>query len=143
MADPSSTEHKNVLKLSKKSPDVPDFRKINQYQVAILSLKTKLKEAKDIDDLTILSNKIIELEKEILVEKTSGHKKLEKEREEIRQKIDKIQRQLMAAQHDLERVNNSIELKTTGYKKVLEKKIEALSEEYSHLLSEQESMSLE
>lgn len=143
MVDPSSSEHKNVLKLSKKSPDTPDFRKINQYQVAILSLKTKLKEAKDIDDLTILSNKIIELEKEILVEKTSGHKKLEKEREEIRQKIDKIQRQLLAAQHDLERVNNSIELKTTGYKKVLEKKIEALSEEYSHLLSEQESMSVE
>ena len=52
--------------------DKPCFDRINRHNVAITSLKNQLKQASSIDELTVLAGKIIELEQQIVVEKTAG-----------------------------------------------------------------------
>lgn len=116
--------------------DQPSFEKINKYNVAIQSLKNQLKQASSLDELTILAGKIIELEQQIVIEKSTGYKQLEKERKDIEQKIDKIRRELHRAEADLSRINNTLDFKINGYKKTLQAKIDSLGEEYNLLASD-------
>jgi len=114
--------------------DIPSFEKINRYNVAIQSLKNQLRQSQSIEELTSIASKIIELEQQIVVEKTSGYKKLEKEKKDIEAKIDKIRRELVRSEQDLARIGNSLDLKLSGYRKILQGKIESLSQEYETLL---------
>jgi len=112
----------------------PRFERINKYSVTIASLKNQLRIADNIDELNILAGKIIELEQQIIIERSAGYKKLEREKKEIEDKIDKIKRELRRAENDLDRVGNAIDFKINGYKKSLQVKIDSLSEEYNSLV---------
>jgi predicted nucleic acid-binding Zn-ribbon protein len=107
------------------------FEVINKYNVAIISLRNQLKNASSIDELTILASKIIDLEQQILVEKSTGYKQLEQEKKKVENKIDKLTRELKQAENDLYRIDNNIDLKLNGYRSALQAKIEGLTEDYN------------
>jgi septal ring factor EnvC (AmiA/AmiB activator) len=111
----------------------PNFEKINKYNVTIMSLKNQLKASTNIDELTMIAGKIIELEHQIIVEKTAGYKSLEKERKEIENKIDKIRRELKRAEDELARVDGTLDFKLNGYRIALQNRIEVLSDEYNEI----------
>ena len=111
----------------------PRFELINKYNVAISSLKNQLKQAEGIDQLTQVATKIIDLEQKILVEKAMGYKEIEEEKKKIADKVDKLRRELRAAENELTRVDNSLDLKVNGYKKALQIKIDNLSQEYMNI----------
>jgi chromosome segregation ATPase len=117
------------------SVDKPSFDRINRFNVAIVSLKNQLKLSTNIDELTILASKIIELEQQIIVEKTAGYKKLEKEKKEIEDRIDKIKRELKRAEDDLQRIGNNLDLKVNGLRKTLQIRIDSLNTEYDSLVN--------
>lgn len=123
-------------KLDKKNKDQPRFDKINKFNVAIASLKNKLKSADNIDELTFIASKIINLEQQIVIEKTNGYKELEKRKKEISDKIDKIRRELKRAEDDLQHIDNSLDLKVNGLKRSLQLRIDSLNEEYNVLSKE-------
>lgn len=110
--------------------DLPSFDAINKHNVAIQSLRNRLKAAKGIDELTNLAARIIELENKILTEKTVGYKKLEVEKKVIETRISKLSRELNKATLDLSRVDNSLDYKLNGYKQKLQTRIDSLNEEY-------------
>lgn len=112
------------------------FEVINRYNVAIASLRNQLKQASGIDELTILAGKIIDLEQQILVEKTAGYKELEKEKNQVESKIDKTKRELRRLEDDLQKIDNKIDLKVNVYRKALQAKIEDLSEEYTGIVDQ-------
>jgi DNA gyrase/topoisomerase IV subunit A len=114
--------------LSKK--ELPRFDNINKYNVTIKSLRNKLKSAKGIDELTDIASKIIELENQILTEKTNGYKRLEHEKKQVEKKINKLQRVLTAETNNLQRIDDSLEFKLNGYRKKLQMRIDSLSDEY-------------
>jgi predicted nucleic acid-binding Zn-ribbon protein len=107
------------------------FDVINRYNVSIASLKNQIKQATGIDELTVLAGKIIDLEQQILVEKTAGYKELEKEKSVVEDKIDRIKRELRRLEGDLQHIDNKIDLKVNVYRRVLLNKIDTLSEEYT------------
>jgi hypothetical protein len=111
----------------------PRFELINKYNVAISSLKNQLKQAEGIDQLIQVATKIIDLEQKILVEKAMGYKEIEEEKKKIADKVDKLRRELRAAENELTRVDNSLDLKVNGYKKALQIKIDNLSQEYMNI----------
>lgn len=111
----------------------PRFEIINKYNVAILSLRNQLKQAKGIDELTQIASKIVDLEQQILVEKTVGYKELEGEKKKIETKIDKLRRELKWAENDLDRIDNTIDVKLNGYRKALQYKIENLTSDYTNI----------
>ncbi len=127
-----STKTSNKSNTSKKS-SAPDFSKINRFNVSITSLKNKLKTCNNIDELTHLASKIVELEHNIMIEKTTGYKQLEKEKKQVQQRIDKIQRTLRTAEHELQRIGNNLDLKLNRYRATLQTKIDALQTEYKNL----------
>ncbi len=110
--------------------DLPKFDTINKHNVSIRSLRNKLRSAKGIDELTNLAARIIELENQILTEKTTGYKQLEAEKKSIELRIDKLNRELTNATRDLHRVGNSLDFKLNGYKKKLQNRIDSLNNEY-------------
>lgn len=112
------------------------FDTINRYNVAIISLRNQLKQAAGIDELTILAGKIIDLEQQILVEKTAGYKELEKEKVQVESKIDKMRRELRFLENDLQRIDNKIDLKVNVYRTALQGRIENLSTEYSTIVKQ-------
>lgn len=111
----------------------PNFSAINVYNVAIVSLKNKLKSVTDIDELIVVSKKIIELEKKIFAERSAVYKDLEKKKQQIEQRIAKINKALEAAQDELKRITISIDVRVNSYKKSLETRIETLSKEFAEL----------
>jgi hypothetical protein len=113
--------------------DNPRFEVINKYNVAILSLRNQLKQASGIDELTQIASKIIDLEHQILAEKSAGYKELEDEKKKIESKVDKLKRELKRAEGDLGRIDNSIDVKLNGYRKALQSKIENLTQEYTNI----------
>jgi septal ring factor EnvC (AmiA/AmiB activator) len=113
------------------SVDSCSFEKINKFNVAIMSLKNQLRSSNNIDELTLVASKIIDLEHQIVIEKTTGYKQLEEEKKTIEYKIDKIRRDLKNAENDLHRVGNNIDLKLVGYKNALQMKIDLLNDEYN------------
>lgn len=113
--------------------DNPRFEIINKYNVAIASLRNQLKQASGIDELTQIASKIIDLEHQILVEKSAGYKELEDEKKKIESKVDKLKRELKRAEDDLGRIDNSIDVKLNGYRKALQSKIENLTQEYTNI----------
>jgi predicted nuclease with TOPRIM domain len=115
--------------------DNPRFDVINRYNVAILSLRNQLKQANGIDELTAIAGKIIELEQQILVEKSAGYAQLEEEKKKVEGKVDKLRRELKRAEDDLNRIDNSMDLKVNGYRKALQTKIDLLNEEYNDIMS--------
>ena len=112
----------------------PRFETINKYNVAIQSLRNKLKSANGIDELTNIAAKIIELENQILIEKSNGYKQLTDEKKIIEKRVDKLQRDLNQAIDDLQRIGNSLDFKLNGYKKKLQDRIDSLNDEYNSLL---------
>lgn len=109
------------------------FEVINKYNVAIMSLKNQLKNASSIDELTILASRIINLEQQILVEKSTGYKELEQEKKKVETKIDKLTRELKQAENDLNRIDNNIDLKLNGYRSALQAKIEGLTNDFNNM----------
>lgn len=116
------------------------FDVINRYNVAIISLRNQLKQATGVDELTLIASKIIELEQQILAEKTAGYKELEKEKSRVESKIDKIRRELRRLEEDLHSIDNRIDLKVNVYKKAIENKIDNLSEEYTSIVDQMHQM---
>lgn len=112
----------------------PRFDIINKYNITILSLRNKLKNAEGIDELTDIASKIIELEQAIMREKTVGYRRLEDEKKKIKNKIGKLQRELDTAMMELDQLDSKIDHKMNGYKTGLEKKIESLAAEYNGLV---------
>lgn len=109
----------------------PNFELINKYTVQITSLKNQLRLSTDIDELTIIADRIIELENQIIAEKASGVKILEKEKKNTLERIDKIHRELRKAEEELQRIDQTMEFRLTKYKETLESKIESLSKQYN------------
>jgi predicted nuclease with TOPRIM domain len=118
----------------------PQFEKINKINISINSLKNKLKSSKGIDELTDIAGQIIELEKQIIAEKTTGYKKLEKDKKLVESKIDKIQRELKQAKEELNRLDNNLIIKVDRYKNTLQKKIEILNIEYNQILENSDTI---
>lgn len=122
--------------------DNPRFDVINRYNVAIASLRNQLKTATGIDELTSIASKIIDLEQQILIEKTAGYKQLEKEQKEISNKVDKLRRELRRAEEELDLVDNKIDHKINGYRKALQIKIDSLNEDYNVIVENMEALDL-
>ncbi len=114
--------------LSKKN--MPRFDSINKYNVTIKSLRNKLKSAKGIDELTDIASKIIELENQILTEKTNGYKQLEVEKKQVEKKINKLQRVLTKESNKLQQIDDSLEYKLNGYRKKLQMRVDSLADDY-------------
>lgn len=112
-----------------------NFAVINRYKVSINSLKNELKNAKSTEELLGIASKIVELEQKILLEKAADSEKLEKKKKKLETKRDKIKRQLNQCEHELNHVTNTITVKITNYKKVLENRIEALNDSYTILMN--------
>ena len=109
------------------------FELINKHNVAIMSLRNQLKNATGIDELTIIASKIIDLEQQILVEKSTGYKELEQEKKKVESKIDKLTRELKQAENDLNRIDNNIDLKLNGYRLAIQAKLEGLTNDYNNI----------
>lgn len=116
------------------------FDVINRYNVAIASLRNQLKLATGIDELTVIASKIIDLEQQILVEKTAGYKELEKEKSTVESKIDKMKRELRRLEDDLHTIDNKIDLKVNVYRKVLQNKIDDLSDQYTGIVGQMDQL---
>ena len=112
------------------------FDVINRYNVAIISLRNQLKQATGIDELTLIAGKIIDLEQQILVEKTAGYEELEKEKNVVESQIDKIRRELRRLEDDLQMIGNKIDLKVNVYRSALQNKIDNLSVEYTGIVDQ-------
>lgn len=119
-------------RLTKK--DLPRFDVINKYNVAIKSLRNQLKQATGIDELTNIAAKIVDLEQQIMTEKSNGYKQLEEERKLIEKRIDNLSRELERAKGDLNRVGNSLDFKLNGYRKKLQARIDSLNSEYTVIM---------
>jgi hypothetical protein len=111
----------------------PRFDKINKYNVAIKSLRNKLRHAEGIEELADIADQIVHFENQILIEKSQGYKKLEDEKKIIERKIDKMQRDLEQATNELQRIGNSLDFKLNGYKKKLQEKLQSLKCEYNYI----------
>ena len=111
--------------------DKPRFDKINRINVAIRSLKNKLHNVTNIEDLSMIAKNIAELEHQAVVEKSRGYKQLEKRRKDIEEKIDTMKRKLQRAESELQQVDNSLYNKVNGYRKLLQMRINMLHEEYT------------
>jgi hypothetical protein len=121
--------------------DSCSFEKINKFNVAIMSLKNQLRTSNNIDELTLVASKIIDLEHQIVIEKTTGYKQLEEEKKTIECKINKIRRDLKNAEDDLRRVGNHIDLKLVGYKNALQLRIDSLNDEYNLSIAQMNQIS--
>lgn len=119
-------------RLTKK--DLPRFDVINKYNVAIKSLRNQLKQATGIDELTNIAAKIVDLEQQIMTEKSNGYKQLEEEKKLIEKRIDTLTRELERAKGDLNRVGNSLDFKLNGYRKKLQARIDSLNDEYAVIM---------
>jgi predicted nucleic acid-binding Zn-ribbon protein len=115
--------------------DCPKFDRINRYSVSINSLRNQLKHASGIDELTMIASKIIDLENQIMIEKSTGYKQLEEEKKLIENRIKKLSKEIDKANDDLQRVGNTLEYRLNGYKKTLQNKVESLNEEYTEMLA--------
>ena len=109
--------------------DLPRFDNINKYNVTIKSLRNKLKAAKGIDELTDVASKIVELENQILAEKSIGYKQLETEKKQVENKINKLQRVLTKETNKLQQIDDSLECKLNGYRKKLQLRVDSLNED--------------
>lgn len=110
------------------------FDRINKYSVTVKSLRNQLKHAEGLDELTTIASKIVDLENQILIERSAGYKQLEEEKKLIERKVKRLSREISRANQDLERIGNSLEFRLNGYKKTLQGKIEELNTEYSTML---------
>ena len=119
-------------RLTKK--DLPRFSIINKYNVTIKSLRNQLKHATGIDELTNIAAKIIDLEQQVMTEKSNGYKQLAEEKKLIERRIDTLARELSRAKGDLDRVGNSLDFKINGYRKKLQAKIDSLNDEFSTIM---------
>ena len=95
----------------------PRFDLINKYNIAIKSLRNQIKNTKGLDDLTVLADKIIELEHKIMLEKSTGYRKLETSKIAVKNKIDKLQRELANAQNVLTYINSKLDYKINRHSK--------------------------
>ncbi len=114
--------------------DLPRFDVINKYNVAIKSLRNQLKQATGIDELTNIAAKIVDLEQQIMTEKSNGYKQLEEEKKLIEKHIGTLTRELERAKGDLNRVGNSLDFKLNGYRKKLQARIDSLNNEYTVIM---------
>lgn len=116
--------------------EIPSFEKINKCHVSIKSLRNQLQTSQNIDELTVIASKIIELEHTILFERQIGCQKLNKKKVFIINKIDRLKRQLFIAKNELNNIENILNLKLNKYKEKLERKIEDISIEYEKIVAQ-------
>ena len=110
-----------------------DYDKINRCSVAIASLRRQLANANDVDELTILASKIIELEQQLTAEKLKTNIVLEKKKTEMERKIDLLRRKLTQAEEELALIKATIKRKRENTKSSLDLKISMLNKEYSDM----------
>lgn len=112
----------------------PRFDVINKYNITIKSLRNQLAKATDIDELTAIAAKIIELEHSIMLERSAGYRQIEYEQKKIAERVNMLQRSLQLAEMELSNLTNKLDFKLNGYRAKLEEKVENLSLEYSRAL---------
>jgi hypothetical protein len=110
-----------------------DFSKINIIKCSILSLKNQLKSAASIDELTVITSKIIDLEQSIADEKLAGYQQLNITRRILEAKLSGMPERSKVIEYELNRVTLTLIHKLNGYKKVLDKKIDTLHTDYDEL----------
>ena len=120
--------------LNRKKFRQPRFDVINRYNVAIKSLRNQLKTASGIDELTNIASKIIELEQQIMIEKSIGYQRLKDNKKQIKYKIDKLQRELNQAEGELSQIDTKLTFKINGYRKTLQARIDSLNIEYQAIV---------
>jgi hypothetical protein len=112
-------------------PIKPDFSKINIMNCAIISLKNQLKMSKSIDELTLITSKIITLEESIANERLLGYRKLNQKRKDLEMLL-KINNS-KSTECELEHITAMLKYKINGYKSILDNRINTLSNEYSKI----------
>lgn len=110
-----------------------DFDKVNRCSVAIVSLRRQLTNANDINELTLLAGKIIELEQELTTEKLKTTLALEKKKNTVEKKIDLLKRKLLQAEEELALIKATIKRKRENTKNSLDLKISLLNKEYTEM----------
>ncbi len=111
----------------------PRFDLINKHNVTIKSLRNQLHRAEGIDELTTIASKIIELEQQIMIEKSIGYRQLEESKKQLLYKINKLQRSLQKAEADLSQIDTKLDFKLNGYRNRLQEKIDLLNSEYQSI----------
>lgn len=113
----------------------PRFDVINKYNITIKSLRNQLARATDIDELTNIAAKIIELEHAIMLERSAGYRQIEHEQKKLVDRVNTLQRSLQLAEMELSNLTNKLDFKLNGYRAKLEEKVEQLSVEYNRAIS--------
>jgi hypothetical protein len=111
----------------------PRFDLINKHNVTIKSLRNQLYRAEGIDELTTIASKIIELEQQIMIEKSIGYRQLEESKKQLLYKINKLQRDLQRAETALSQIDTKLDFKLNGYRNKLQEKIDLLNSEYQSI----------
>ena len=110
-----------------------DFSKINILNCSIRSLKNQLKSASSIDELTVITSKILDLEQCIADERIAGYQKLNRLRISLETKIDGLSDRSKPLEYELSCVTLALVHKLNTYRSILDKKITNLSCEYADL----------
>ena len=125
----------------------PDFILINKLECGIISLKNQLKSTSSMDELTVITDKIIQLERSVAKERLSGYQNLNKKRLYLEDVLDGINtvnninsssyehydKAAKQIQYELGRVTMLLKHKIDTYKVVLDKKIVSLQYDYDEL----------
>ena len=109
----------------------PDFSKINIMNCAIISLKNQLKMSKSIDELTLITSKIITLEESIANERLLGYRRLNQKRKDLEMLLKNNNSK--STECELEHITSMLKYKINGYKSILDNRINTLSNEYSKI----------
>lgn len=108
----------------------PNFQKINVAKIKIKSLRNKINRPEYAGNITDLMMEVIELEKEILFEKTKGYTLLEAKKKMIQQKMESLARELMKLEDELSIVDLELKQKIEKAREQLTEKIKVLETEY-------------
>ena len=112
----------------------PDYQIINKSNVQAASLLNRLRKTDNINELTTIAGKIIDLEQTVLRERQAVCKRLQAQQKRIQNQIDSLRRALERKTTQLNIVKNKLDLRLVNYKKILETKINVLSGEYNKAL---------
>ena len=119
---------KSINKLDNKPKQKTDFAKINMLNCSIKSLRNQLKAAKSIDELILITSKIIKLEELIANERLNGYQNLNKKRKDLENMLTITDSKQLY--YELEHVINTLKYKINGYKTILNSRINQLSNDY-------------
>lgn len=115
------------------SCDIIKFSRINKYNVTIASLYNALYNCTNIDDLTVMARKISIAQQNIIQERSSKLKLLNKQRDIAYQRVQKTKQQWEIAKKELDFIDRKIQAETRKTQVKLHKQINSLSTSYSTL----------